>query len=87
MKAYPYFLTSKEVEFLLRISKRTLQNYRDDGRIHFIRISKKTILYRIKDVEELLMKSSCSSYRKDTFKYYINENAEKIWNKLTDNNS
>jgi len=87
MKEYSYFLTTKEVVFLLRISKRTLQNYRDDGRIKFLRISKKTILYRIKDVEELLMKSSCSSYRKDTFKYYINENAEKIWDQIIANNS
>lgn len=82
MKENSHFLNSKEVEYILRISKRTLQNYRDDGRIKFFRVSKKSILYRIKDVEELLMKSSCSSYRKDTFKNYINENAEKIWDRM-----
>ena len=87
MKENSHFLNSKEVEYILRISKRTLQNYRDDGRIKFFRVSKKSILYRIKDVEDLLMKSSCSSYRKDTFKNYINENAEKIWDQIIANNS
>lgn len=87
MKENSHFLNSKEVEYILRISKRTLQNYRDDGRIKFFRVSKKSILYRIKDVEDLLMKSSCSSYRKDTFKNYINENAEKIWDQIIENNS
>jgi len=82
MSENSHYLKSTDVEFILRISKRTLQNYRDEGRIKYIRISRKTILYRIKDVEELLMKSTCSSFRKDTFKHYINSNADKIWDKI-----
>lgn len=59
------FLTSEDVAMILRISKRTLQNYRSEGKIRFYKISKKTILYRIGDVVEFLKQSNCCSFQKD----------------------
>ena len=58
------FLNSADVENLLRISKRTLQNYRSDGRLPYLKISKKNILYRAEDVLTLLENSSSVSYQK-----------------------
>ena len=40
------YLTNREVCQLLRISSRTLQNWRDTGKIPFIKLKRK-ILYRI----------------------------------------
>ena len=47
------FLTNKDVCRMLRISTRTLQDWRDTGKIPFIRIKGK-ILYRESEVLELL---------------------------------
>ena len=58
------FLNSADVENLLRISKRTLQNYRSDGRLPYLKISKKNILYRAEDVLTFLENSSSVSYQK-----------------------
>lgn len=43
------YLTNREVCQLLRISPRTLQNWRDTGKIPFIRLKGK-ILYRESDI-------------------------------------
>lgn len=48
------WLTGKEVQQILNISSRSLQNYRDAGIIGFSQIGKKVIHYRRADVEELL---------------------------------
>jgi predicted site-specific integrase-resolvase len=40
--------------FLLRISTRTLQSYRDEGKLNFSQIGNK-IYYKVSDVEKLLM--------------------------------
>lgn len=64
-------LTSEAVASILMISKRTLQNYRDEGRLKYYRISRKVIRYRVEDVVELLKKSSCCSYQKDVINALI----------------
>ncbi|MCS2336416.1 helix-turn-helix domain-containing protein [Bacteroides sp. BFG-606] len=43
------YLTNREVCQLLRISSRTLQNWRDTGKIQFIKLQGK-ILYRESDI-------------------------------------
>ena len=48
------YLTNREVCQLLRISSRTLQNWRDTGKIKFIRLQGK-ILYRDSEVCKLSM--------------------------------
>ena len=47
------WLTSKEVTALLGISLRTLQRYRDEGRIPFSLIGR-TCRYRLTDVEHMM---------------------------------
>lgn len=59
------FLTSEEVATILKVSKRTLQNYRSEGKLMYYKISPKTIRYRIGDVVEFLKQSNCCSYQKD----------------------
>lgn len=50
------YLTNKDVRQMLHISTRTLQDWRDTGKIPFIRIKGK-ILYRESEVLELLKSS------------------------------
>lgn len=59
------FLTSEDVMTILRVSKRTLQNYRTEGKLLYYKISPKTIRYRVGDVVEFLKQSNCCSYQKD----------------------
>lgn len=59
------FLTSEAVAAILMVSKRTLQNYRSEGKLMYYRISRKNIRYRVEDVVEFLKQSSCCSYQKD----------------------
>jgi excisionase family DNA binding protein len=47
------YLTDKEVSQLLKISRRSLQDYRTEGKIPFYRIGTK-ILYRASDIERFL---------------------------------
>jgi len=47
------YLTDKEVSKLLNISRRTLQDYRKEGRIAYCLVGGK-ILYRESDIEQLL---------------------------------
>ena len=47
------FLTDREFSGTLRISRRCLQDYRDQGRIPYIQLGGK-ILYRQSDIERLL---------------------------------
>jgi len=65
------FLTTDEVLRMLRVSKRTLQNYRTESKLPFYKVSSKTIRYRVIDVITFLQNSSCSSYQKDTYNKYI----------------
>ena len=47
------FLTDREFSGMLKISRRCLQDYRDQGRIPYIQLGGK-ILYRQSDIERLL---------------------------------
>ena len=54
-----FWLTSKEVTALLGISLRTLQRYRDEGRIPFSLMGR-TCRYRLTDVEHMMKECSMS---------------------------
>lgn len=47
------FLTDKEVSDRLRISRRTLQEYRNEGKIPYILLGGK-VLYKESDIEKIL---------------------------------
>lgn len=47
------FYTDKELSEKLKISRRSLQDYRNEGRIPYIQLGGK-ILYRSSDIEKLL---------------------------------
>jgi len=47
------FYTDEELSKKLKISRRSLQDYRDEGRIPYIKLGGK-ILYRSSDIEKLL---------------------------------
>ncbi len=47
------YLTDKEVSVRLKVSRRTLQDYRNEGRIPYILLGGK-ILYRESDIERML---------------------------------
>ncbi|WP_291596413.1 helix-turn-helix domain-containing protein [Bacteroides sp.] len=59
------FLNSEAVAAILMVSKRTLQNYRSEGKLVYYQVSRKNILYRVEDVVEFLKQSSCCSFQKD----------------------
>ncbi len=56
------FFTDKEVSARLKVSRRTLQDYRNEGRIAYIQLGGK-ILYRESDIERMLNDSYRSAYR------------------------
>lgn len=55
------YLTDKDVSALLRISRRTLQDYRRNGILPFFRLGGK-ILYRESDLQKLLSDSCKPSF-------------------------
>lgn len=55
-------LTDKEVAHLLKVSRRTLQDYRNNGILPYTQVGGK-ILYRISDIERTLMKGYKEAYR------------------------
>ena len=56
------FFTDKEVSARLKVSRRTLQDYRNEGRIAYIQLGGK-ILYRESDIERMLTDSYRTAYR------------------------
>ena len=56
------FFTDKEVSARLKVSRRTLQDYRNEGRIAYIQLGGK-ILYRESDIERMLADSYRTAYR------------------------
>lgn len=56
------FFTDKEVSARLKVSRRTLQDYRNEGRIPYIQLGGK-ILYRESDIERMLADGYRSTYR------------------------
>ena len=55
-------LTDKEVAHLLKVSPRTLQDYRNNGILPYTQVGGK-ILYRTSDIERTLMKGYKEAYR------------------------
>ena len=55
-------LTDKEVAHLLKVSRRTLQDYRNNGILPYTQVGGK-ILYRNSDIERTLMKGYKEAYR------------------------
>ena len=56
------FYTDKELSEKLKISRRSLQDYRNEGRIPYIKLGGK-ILYRSSDIEKLLADEHWESFR------------------------
>ena len=56
------FFTAKEVSAQLKVSRRTLQDYRNEGRLPYIQLGGK-ILYRESDIEKMLLDGYRSAYR------------------------
>lgn len=56
------FFTDKEVSVRLKVSRRTLQDYRNEGRIPYIQLGGK-ILYRESDIERMLADGYRPAYR------------------------
>ena len=54
-------LTDKEVAYLLKVSRRTLQDYRNNGILPYTQVGGK-ILYRTSDIERTLMKGYKEAY-------------------------
>ncbi|WP_165026997.1 helix-turn-helix domain-containing protein [Dysgonomonas sp. ZJ279] len=57
------FYTDEELSKKLKISRRSLQDYRNEGRIPYIKLGGK-ILYRSSDIEKLLEDGYKESFRK-----------------------
>lgn len=58
------YLSDVEVSHRLKISRRTLQDYRDSGIVPYIKLGGK-VLYRESDLEKLLKECYHPAYRKD----------------------
>ena len=56
------FLTDKEVSERLKLSRRTLQDYRTEGKIPYIHLGGK-ILYRESDVQKMLESNYRESFK------------------------
>lgn len=56
------FLTDNELSTILKISRRTLQEYRNEGRLPYIRLGGK-VLYRESDIERMLQDGYKKSVR------------------------
>ncbi len=57
------FLDNQEFLLMMKISKRTAQTWRDEGKISFSQVGNK-IYYKLVDVEELLEKHYKKSFKK-----------------------
>lgn len=57
------FLDNQEFLLLLKISKRTAQTWRDEGRISFSQVGNK-IYYKLSDVEKLMQEHYNKSFKK-----------------------
>lgn len=56
------FLTDKEVSERLKLSRRTLQEYRTEGKIPYYQLGGGKILYRESDIEKMLNDNYFSSF-------------------------
>ncbi|MFO0323200.1 MAG: helix-turn-helix domain-containing protein [Bacteroidota bacterium] len=62
-KPQEVFVDNQEFLFLMKISKRTAQTWRDEGKISFSQVGNK-IYYKMGDVEELLNKYYVKAFKK-----------------------
>lgn len=58
------FLTDKELSGMLKVSRRSLQDYRNEGKIPYIQLGGK-ILYRESDIEQVLKNGYRKAYREE----------------------
>lgn len=61
-KPQEVFVDNQEFLFLMKISKRTAQTWRDEGKISFSQVGNK-IYYKMADVEELLQKHYVKAFK------------------------
>ena len=59
------FLTDKEVSAWLKVSRRTLQDYRNNGMVAYYQLGGK-ILYKESDIEKMVMSRYRNAYRLET---------------------
>lgn len=59
------FLTDKEVSAWLKVSRRTLQDYRNNGMVAYYQLGGK-ILYKESDIERMVMSGYRNAYRLET---------------------
>lgn len=59
------FLTDKEVSAWLKVSRRTLQDYRNNGMVSYCQLGGK-ILYKESDIEKMVMDGYRNAYRTET---------------------
>ena len=59
------FLTDKEVSAWLKVSRRTLQDYRNNGMVAYYQLGGK-ILYQESDIERMVMSGYRNAYRLET---------------------
>lgn len=59
------FLTDKEVSAWLKVSRRTLQDYRNNGMIAYYQLGGK-ILYKESDIEKMMVSGYRNAYRLET---------------------
>lgn len=59
------FLTDREVSARLKVSRRTLQDYRNNGMVSYYQLGGK-ILYKESDIEKLVMGGYRNAYRMET---------------------
>ena len=59
------FMTDKEVSAWLKVSRRTLQDYRNNGMVSYYQLGGK-ILYKESDIEKLVMGGYQNAYRMKT---------------------
>lgn len=57
-----HFLTDKEVSERLKVSRRTLQDWRSEGKVAYIQLGGKT-LYKVSDIEKFLMKGYHTAWK------------------------
>jgi len=62
-KPQEVFVDNQEFLLLMKISKRTAQTWRDEGKISFSQVGNK-IYYKMVDVEELLKKHYVKSFNR-----------------------
>ncbi len=57
------YLDNQEFLLLMKISKRTAQTWRDEGKISFSQVGNK-IYYKLSDIEELMQKHYVKAFKK-----------------------